>query len=286
MESEPKNTVLSPLRYPGSKRKLVNLIWSTVAASPFTPTTIVEPMCGGASVSLGLLDTDRIQTAHINDADPLVHAFWKVCAYRTNWLVNAMWEEPITVDRWEHHKGNNPRSERDKALQCLFLNRTTFSGLMHHKSGPIGGKKQLSTYKIDCRFNRKEIEKRLRWIGQLADQGRLSVSRTPMDYAPFIESIDMSKNALIYLDPPYVDQGNYVYEWALGSVEHKELVAFLEDCEYPWILSYDDHQFVRDNYAKYSPMPASLYYSISREQKSTASMTKRNKREELLITNF
>jgi hypothetical protein len=44
--------------------------------------------------------------------------------------------------------------DRDIAVKCLFLNRTTFSGILHGRAGPMGGRKQQSDYKIDCRFNK------------------------------------------------------------------------------------------------------------------------------------
>jgi DNA adenine methylase len=36
-------------------------------------------------------------------------------------------------------------------LAFLFFNRTNYSGIIN--AGPIGGKRQLSKYKMQCRFN-------------------------------------------------------------------------------------------------------------------------------------
>ena len=45
------------------------------------------------------------------------------------------------------------------AYKAIFLNRTTFSGIF--KSGPIGGKDQISKYPIDCRYNAIKIKKKI-----------------------------------------------------------------------------------------------------------------------------
>jgi DNA adenine methylase len=58
-------------------------------------------------------------------------------------------------------------------MKCLFLNRTTFSGILHGRAGPIGGRRQTGPYKIDCRFNKVTLEARLRFIGDLYNANRL-----------------------------------------------------------------------------------------------------------------
>jgi DNA adenine methylase len=115
---------------------------------------------------------DRILLA---DADPLVTRFWQVAAADTEWLIDRMRDEPITLERWEYWRTWTPTrtSDRDAAMKCLFLNRTTFSGILHGRAGPIGGRRQTGPYKIDCRFNKVTLEARLRFIGDLYNANRL-----------------------------------------------------------------------------------------------------------------
>ncbi len=49
-------TILSPMRYPGSKRRLANYIAHTLELSDIEPRLFVEPFAGGASVALQLLN--------------------------------------------------------------------------------------------------------------------------------------------------------------------------------------------------------------------------------------
>ncbi len=49
---------ISPLRYPGGKRKLAPFIADLIAKSNVRPELFVEPFAGGASVSVSLLEAD------------------------------------------------------------------------------------------------------------------------------------------------------------------------------------------------------------------------------------
>jgi hypothetical protein len=62
----------------------------------------------------------------------------------TDWLIDRMWSEPVTLERWDHWRAWRPArpTDRDIAMKCLFLNRTTFSGILHGRAGPIGGRRQ------------------------------------------------------------------------------------------------------------------------------------------------
>ena len=51
----PGASIVSPLRYPGAKRRLGGYIASTLSLNSLHPTLLVEPFAGGASVSLQLL---------------------------------------------------------------------------------------------------------------------------------------------------------------------------------------------------------------------------------------
>ena len=121
------------------------------------------------------------------DADPLVAALWQVAADDTERLIDRMHDEwkryvrnggAAAIERWDYWRtwdppGNmTPRNRRlEAATKCLFLNRTTFSGILHGKAGPIGGRAQASDYPISCRWNPDAIAERLRYVGYLYKAG-------------------------------------------------------------------------------------------------------------------
>ena len=169
----------SPLRYPGAKSGLAAAIAELINASSSSlgrPELFIEPFAGGASTALRLAGSGIVDRILLADADPLVTRFWQIAAADTDWLIDRMQDEPVTLERWDYWRSWRPAdpTDREIAVKCLFLNRTTFSGILHGRAGPIGGRRQASPYKIDCRFNKTALEGRLRFIGDLYASNRLA----------------------------------------------------------------------------------------------------------------
>lgn len=246
--------LMSPLRYPGSKRKMVPALRALIEGNVPRPKLFVEPFCGGASVSLGLLELDVVDSVVLADLDPLIAAFWRVAIFDTQSLIDAMHREPVTVRNWEHWVAREPRSDLWKAVKCLFLNRTTFSGILGEGAGPIGGRKQLSKYKIDCRFDKLAIERRIRNVAQLGLDGRIlgvvegSWQKTMWAAGHYGLRLE-DHEILLYLDPPYVKQAKRLYGKSFGEADHRHLAATLTRVtRHRWILSYDDEPLVEELY--------------------------------------
>lgn len=281
-------SVVSPLRYPGAKRQLTPVIQDLIRANVPPPRLFVEPFCGGASTALKVAGQQVVDHIILADADPLVAAFWYTAAFDTKWLIAAMWEEPVTLERWDWWRLGTPRGRRDRALKCLFLNRTTFSGILHGRAGPIGGRAQESKYKIDCRFGKEGLERRLTAVGDLATTGRLldvwntdwrlTLTRLCREHG----HLDPNEIA-VYLDPPYVEKAPFLYEWSFESDEHASLAqALCRSSRFRWLLSYDDNSTIRDLY--------SGALGVTRlavpHRYTAAGSSSRAVRDELLVTNY
>src|SRR5688572_8923078 len=146
--------LISPLRYPGSKRRLVHYVRQTLKLNNMIPELYIEPFVGGASIALQLMQENLVKKVILMDIDPWVASFWNVLFFDTDWLIKQIKYIPITLERWKKFKKGNPSDRRTQALSCFFLNRTSFSGILEEGAGPLGGIEQKSEYKIDCRFNR------------------------------------------------------------------------------------------------------------------------------------
>jgi DNA adenine methylase len=275
-ESAAAMRYLSPLRYPGAKSGLVGVIGDLVAGATVKlgmPELFVEPFAGGASTALRLAGTGLVRRVLLADGDPLVARFWQVAAADTDWLIDRMMDEPVTLERWDYWRHWQPSDlrDRDTAVKCLFLNRTTFSGILHGRAGPIGGRKQESRYKIDCRFNKEALAARLRFVGDLYTSNRLADvwckdwMGTLDDVAEWYPQL-IPNQVIAYLDPPYWSKspklyrksfdpaGGYselspnrptspleAYDW-LDDLAHYKLAEYLRhEAQARWILSYDDH---------------------------------------------
>jgi DNA adenine methylase len=275
-ESAAAMRYLSPLRYPGAKSGLVGVIGDLVGstAEKLGKTELfVEPFAGGASTALRLAGAGIARRVLLADADPLVARFWQIAAADTDWLIDRMMDEPVTLERWDHWHNWQPLDahDRDIAVKCLFLNRTTFSGILHGRAGPIGGRTQESQYKIDCRFNKEALATRLRFVGDLYESNRLADvwckdwMNTLEDVAEWYPQL-IPNQVIAYLDPPYWSKSPKLYRksfdpaggyaelspkrpaspieahgW-LDDLAHYKLADYLRhEARVRWILSYDDH---------------------------------------------
>ncbi|QKW29144.1 DNA adenine methylase [Streptomyces seoulensis] len=241
----------SPLRYPGGKRQLVPFFVDLLKLNGRTPLPLfIEPFTGGAAVSLHLLAADLVDQVVLADLDPLVYAFWHQACYQTEQLVDDIAAADVTLEEWHRLRANPGRTLREKAYACLFLNRTSYSGILQGRAGPIGGQKQQSAYKIDCRFYKDEIIYRLRQIGQLASDNRIAaVRRTGVQTTvKWVEEQFNEVGRLYYFDPPFWEKGERLYRKAFGRREHEQLASLLTGLEAPWVLSYDYHDEIIDLY--------------------------------------
>lgn len=240
----------SPLRYPGGKARFTNFIWEAVDASGERADVFVEPFCGGAGAAIALLEAGHVQRVALNDVDPLVASFWKVVfgkSRRTrhdiNWLIDRVDSAELTLDEWRRQKLLTPSSVREAAWKCLYLNRTSFNGILH-KSGPIGGWDQKNRT-LDIRFNREKLVARLRELYQLHNQ----VERVDcVNWMQFASWYKRSKSAYFYFDPPYYHQAEQLYRYVFSENQHVAMRDYLIDFVTPWMLSYDDAPEVRSLY--------------------------------------
>ncbi|MFD1541546.1 DNA adenine methylase [Nonomuraea guangzhouensis] len=241
----------SPLRYPGGKRQLVPFFVDLLKLNGKSPLDLfIEPFAGGAAVSLHLLAAGLVERVVLADLDPLVYAFWHQACFRTEQLVADIAAADVTLAEWHKLRAAPGKTLREKAYACLFLNRTSYSGILQGRAGPIGGQKQQSKYKIDCRFYKDEIIHRLRQLGELAADGRIAaVRRTDVRATVrWVEETYSQTQRLYYFDPPFWEKGERLYRKAFGHADHKRLAKLLIGLQAPWALSYDYHEEIVDLY--------------------------------------
>lgn len=268
---------LSPLRYPGSKANFVPVLVNLLMKSDFKVHTFVEPYAGSASMTLGLLESNIIKSALLGEQDPLLFAFWEAVFRHTDELLERFLDLPITLETWHKLRPllttKSPYETNDfvgYALAGLFFNRANFSGILN--GGPIGGMKQLSEYKIDCRTNKDEIVCRILAASTWADKVEVFFG----DAIELIKERAHRKTDFVYADPPYYLQGESLYRYFYRLGDHKRLAQTLTDTNAKWLLSYDDHHVIEFLYGKFNMRRHDFQYSARSPKKHT----------ELLISNF
>lgn len=243
--------VMSPLRYPGSKVRITEMVAGLLEQNLLVGSHFFEPFAGGSAVSLSLLANGFVPTATWVERDPLIYAFWKMVKDQSENLLDRMMSGKVTLAAWRRML---PLREIDKPTKAnlaelgyagLFFNRTCFSGIVG--AGPIGGMTQgSSSYKIDCRFNKKELAAAIRECAGILKKVDVRFG----DGIAFLqkEGLAMPAHAVVYVDPPYVTNGYKLYRYHFDRTDHEKLADAINDLRVPWLMSYDNHDFIRDLY--------------------------------------
>lgn len=262
----------TPLRYPGGKGKFSNFVKDVFEANGLLDGHYVEPYAGGAGVALELLFQEYVSHIHINDIDVAVYSFWKAAVDHTAELCEVINETPVNMENWHRQRDVLSNMEAysllEIALATFFLNRTNRSGIL--KAGVIGGKSQAGKWKLDVRYNKEDLTKRIRMIGRYRE--RIHVYNN--DAVEFLDKVvpELPKKSLIYLDPPYYEKGSGLYRNFYNHEDHVSIAKKLESVNLPWIVSYDDVQPIKEIYSNYRQDEYVLSYTAQDKRKGAEVM--------------
>ncbi len=259
--------IVSPLRYPGSKIRLVRYMGKVLEFNKCQPDVLVEPFVGGGSVFINFLENDWVEKAIIGDRDPLIYSFWKVLFEDPSYLIRFTEKVRVDLETFRLYKSiaadESHNEGRTLAEACLFLNRTSFSGILAANAGAIGGRKQESQYKIDCRFNRELLVERMKRISSFAPR----VTVLPYDWSRTIDYALKQSTGLekfIYLDPPFYNKADKLYRHYFDELKtHLALSRKLKQLRHKWILSYDRDPEVKRMYKSFIQRSLAFPYSIN-----------------------
>ena len=258
-------TTLSPLRYPGGKTSLARFLKDVILTNRLTGITYAEPYAGGAGAALELIFSETVDRIIINDKDPHIYAFWASVLSWKKRLVELIVSTPVTIDSWHEQRHiylNYKRYSRLKVgFATFFLNRCNRSGILMN-AGPIGGKTQSGKWKLDARYKKDELVKRIESIHRYRD--RIAVYN--FDALEFLNKIHanlLSTELFLYLDPPYYVRGKELYLNHYQHEDHTKLASFVNNLKAPWILTYDNTPEIRDLYRSYEIVMFNLNYSAN-----------------------
>lgn len=257
----------TPLRYPGGKSKLYDLFILVIRDNFAYSISYAEPYAGGAGLALSLLLSGIVKNIYINDINRSIFAFWHSVLYETEDLIRMIKDTPVTIDMWYKQKEIQLHKEEanlaDLGFSTFFLNRTNRSGIL--KGGVIGGKKQDGDWKLDERFNKPNLIKRIEKIAERKN----SINITNMDACKFLDFMDCNRirNLLYYLDPPYIKKGSGLYEDFYSEDDHRFLAKRIAKLKQKWIVSYDVHNLALELYKKSNRMTYALNYSAQEIRK-------------------
>jgi DNA adenine methylase len=249
----------SPLRYPGGKTQLAPFVIDLARANDLYGGVYAEPFAGGAGIAWRLLLNGDMTEVWLNDIDPVIFAFWKTVVFCPDDICERILKTPITMTEWHKQKAilsERASSEKDLAFATLFLNRTNRSGIL--KGGVIGGKDQLGDYKLDCRFNRKDLIAKIQRIHNYKDVVRLSSLDAEVCLRGWNKALP--KRGLINIDPPYFQQGKDLYLSFYDPKDHARLASLVRGLKAPWMLTYDDAPEIEQLYTEVPTYRKGLTY--------------------------
>jgi DNA adenine methylase len=254
----------SPLRYPGGKAVLSDFLAEVIETNGINECIYAEPYAGGAGAALNLLLSGKVERILLNDADKCVWSFWRAVLDHTDAFIERIRQTPITVDEWHRQRAIHTQHNRgilDLGFATFFLNRCNRSGIIT-RGGIIGGVEQTGEWKIDARFNREGLVRRIERIAAYREQ----IEVFNLDAIEFVRNQVLTANDrsryFIYFDPPYYVQGSRLYLNYYKPEDHQQLATYLSRIRnVHWLVTYDNVPETRALYARFRTVDFSLRYS-------------------------
>lgn len=262
---------ISPLRYPGGKAKVYNQIVDLLIKNNKLNITYIEPFAGGCGLALMLLKNNIVSNLILNDIDKSIYCFWKAVLKYNKELCQMIDMTILTLEERENQKliqknkdKINIRKKEDVlklGFSTFYLNRVNRSGII--KAGVIGGIEQKGNYKMDCRFNKKVLIKKIEEIGKYKDK----IKFYNLDVIEFLKRIK-KKDTFIFFDPPYYEKGKDLYVNFYEDENHKELANRISKLKNDWIVTYDNVEPIKKIYSKYRKIEFDISYTLEKKRRA------------------
>jgi DNA adenine methylase len=256
---------VTPLRYPGGKQKLTPFILELLVANRAVGGHYVEPYAGGAGVALELLLKNHVSHIHLNDSSYPIYAFWKSVISHPEQLCRQISRASLTITEWKKRREivRNPKAhdELDVGFSAFYLNRCNRSGVL--SGGVIGGIAQTGTWKMDARFSRNELIRRIEAIAlkrRAISIRNWDAERFILEYIPRLPA-----KTFVYCDPPYFEKSGGLYLDRYKPDDHERIARVIQKhLKRKWVVSYDDAPQILKFYGGRRAFVYRLQYSGAR----------------------
>lgn len=182
----------------------------------------------------------------------------------TEEFVDRIQQTPLTVAEWrrqrEIYHGSRRQGRLNLGFAAFYLNRCNRSGIIKN-AGPIGGLKQEGEWRIDARFNRDALARRVREIADFGDR-ILVFNEDALDLVSRLDDFVGGDRTFVYADPPYFRKGRELYLSHYGMDDHSAFAELIQSQQtLAWIMTYDDAPEIRELYTASQIQPFRLRYS-------------------------
>jgi DNA adenine methylase len=264
--------IKSPLRYPGGKSKAIKFLQNHIGGFD----EFREPFFGGGSVSFFAVQQYEKRPFLATELYYELYCFWSQLKTEKTRLVDAVrairqqYQDGRSLYREIMERREGELSDFQRAVDFFVLNRITFSGV-----ADSGGYSDASFHK---RFTESSID---RLEAAISIIEKIEIIHD--DYSNLLNK--SGQNVLIFLDPPYYSVTASKLYGKKGhlhtSFDHERLLNELKKCPHRWLMTYDNCDYVREQYREFEVQPWQLQYGMNNYKQGNAAMGK-----ELLIANF
>ena len=234
----------SPFRYAGGKTWLIPRIRQWLLKYGGSDKELIEPFTGGGIVSLTAAFEDLVPQVIMVEKDEGVAAVWRIILEgNAKWLADSIENFNLTRENARKAIEAADQSLESLAFATIIKNRVNRGGILADGASFI---KQGENGKgITSRWYPKTLQKRILAIAKMNHK----IHFIQGDGFEIIEQNFQRKNAIYFIDPPYIKAGGRLYRYSM--VNHEALFELAGKLQGNFLMSYENTQEARDLASRY-----------------------------------
>ncbi len=252
----------SPVKWVGGKSRLRAQILKRFPKH----TTYVEVFAGAAWVLFGK-DAAMSKSEFINDLNGDLANFYRCVRDKPLELIEQLRWRLISQEDYALERDRISGSEIERAARFYWKLKLAFGGKAHGSFGySITSQKSFRPERLWEIITR--AHERLKHVHVFSE-----------DFEKLITRLDRPKT-LFYCDPPYFGC-EARYERTFTERDHDRLADALKNCQGSFLLSYNDHERIKELYAWATIERVQVQYSVAKSAEA-----RQQRVNELLISNY
>lgn len=268
------------LKWVGGKRKLIPEIKKMLPGG-LSKYTYYEPFVGGGALLFDLQPTQAV----INDSNEELINVYTVIRDHPKELIDELKKHKNTPEYFYEIRSIDRKpifnniSNIERASRIIYLNKTCYNGLYRvNNSGKFNS--PFGKYKNPNIINESVIKA----VSNYLNNAQVEILN--VDYEVPLRNV--SKNAFVYLDPPYhpISKSSNFTGYVRGGWGEKDQLRLRDICNnlnkkgVKFLLSNSSSDFIKEIYDEYN------IHTVRASRSINSDSSKRGKVDELLIRNY
>jgi len=228
----------SPFRYPGGKTWLIPRVRQWLSSFPEKPYELIEPFAGGGIVSLTAVFENLVTRATMVEIDHDVAAVWQTILNGGGpWLANRIGSFDFTPESVRAVLSEAQPDLGARAFATILRNRVSRGGILAPGAGLV--KNGENGRGLASRWYPRTLSNRILAIVSVKDR----LLFLEGDGIAVMRQNAARKDAVFFIDPPYVVAGRRLYTHS--DINHAELFEVTARLAGDFLMTYDDTAEIR-----------------------------------------